>query len=102
MFLLGKWGTLQRERPGGAKVDRVLVSELRRYARQEGFGQLQRDQIRHLQQTGYGYGLDRTTLREILTNRSWYDPSYAPGEPDPAYWERNGSLALMAVRVLAR
>ena len=97
MFFLGKWQTRPRRR---YKLDPVMVAELRRYARQEGFTLRQCDQIRHLQQTAYGYGLSGAMLRDILRNLSWYDPAYTPGEPDLAYW-RGGSLPVMLMGILA-
>jgi hypothetical protein len=102
MFLLGKWQTRTPNIGGGGKVDRSIVAEFRRYVQQEGFGLEQGEQIRHLQQTAYGYGLNRATLSEILGNRSWYDPSYTPGEPDRDYWGRHGSVPLMLCRMLAQ
>lgn len=100
MILLGQWRT--RCRTKGGKLDAHLVAEFRRYARQEGFGLTKAEQIRHLQQSTYGYGLSYYAVSEILGNLSWYDPSYTPGEPDAGYWERQGRPELLALRVLAR
>jgi hypothetical protein len=100
MVTFGQWRT--RCRTKGGKLDAHLVREFRRYAQQEGFGLMKAEQIRHLQQSTYGFGLSYCALSDILVNLSWYDPAYTPGEPDATYWEGQGRPDLLALRVLAR
>ena len=94
--LVGKWNSHSRHRYQRAgRVDATLVAEFRRYARQEGYVLSQREQAKHLQQTFYGYGMSREALGDVLANRSWYDATYVPGEPDHAYWQALGPTSAL-------
>ena len=68
----------------GLKLTRFDVEDMRRWARTEGFGLPVPTQVKWLRATWPH--VSYTTIREILTNATWCDPTYdrdtqLPGAP---------------------
>lgn len=62
---------------GRAKLTTYAVEDIRTWARTEGFGLSVMEQVSTLQALFPGYAaLSPATLREVLRNESWFDPSY--------------------------
>jgi hypothetical protein len=71
---------LARTNVGKRKLTRWEVAEIRRWARTAGFGIPLMTQVEQLRAEGYQH-LGVRTVQDVLTNQSWYDPTYTPGEP---------------------
>jgi hypothetical protein len=67
------------------KIHLEDVRAMRRWAGREGYGLTITEQARR-QHVRYP-GLSLHTLGEILSNKSWYDPSYDRERPDPEWAE---------------
>jgi len=84
----------RKHRGGNTRLQKWDVAEIRRWARSEGFGLPVTEQIAHLQAVDYPT-LGTETLRNVLRNESWYDPTYRPDDPllcDGPSWVRPGTL----------
>lgn len=63
--------------PGRQKLSKYAVQDIRTWARTEGFGFSPAEQATMLQAQFPGYAaLSATTLKDVLRNQSWADPSY--------------------------
>lgn len=71
-----------------------MVREIRTFAGQQGFGLSTAAQIRELQKS---YPVSMPTLRDVLNNHSYYDPSYVPGQCDAGYWGQQSVARLLLV-----
>lgn len=65
------------------KLTPTDVADVRRWALGEGFGL---SRVRQVDALMGRYSVSREALIDVLTNGSWYDPTYQPDAPDPAYW----------------
>lgn len=88
--------------PGRQKLSKYDVQDIRTWARTEGFGLSAAEQATVLQAQFPGYAaLSATTLKDVLRNQSWADPSYDRDVPlvaaNPAYVAPTGMGATMAV-----
>lgn len=82
-------------RGGRKKLTRYDVEELRRWARAEGFGATVAEQIAMLRNECPGFAhLADGTLRDILTNMSWYDPTFDREVPLPSEPARPEPMAI--------
>lgn len=95
-----KMASKPSRRPNAAnncKLTWDVVRRIRRYAAQEGYGL---PMVRQVEALSAQVSVSHPTLVEVLTNRSWYDPTYEPKAPDLEYW-RGVAPAVLLMRVLA-
>lgn len=76
---------------GNPRLTPADVSAIRRWASREGWGLSRTEQSEALSGP---YRVAPTTLADVLSNRSWFDPDYQPGSPDALFWGQLGLTGL--------
>lgn len=91
-----------------AKLTRWEVAHIRAWCRTEGLGLPLVVQLDRVSQ--WHPEMSRDALRNVLTNGSWYDPTYqrdmalptvTPPVPDPGYWWMGRLFLLVCLVTLA-
>ncbi len=77
-----------------AKLHRLDVVEMRRWARREGYGLSLVDQARVLRER-YGPTMSLRAFEDVLSNRAWFDPAFDREQPDPEWAELPVPVALL-------